>query len=213
MIFVNNALLDAYFFTFYLRIMVRLVGESSNNFSTIGLKRKQCLQMVKDTQSLIDENSTKMRDNDYINICNNLQILYKKLHMCEGSKNVDYSNSSYYELEDELHLIQERMNTLHYRTFGLKVKKNLSKEMKYLAIKEYAARKEIDMKKYDEINLKDKQPKMRLKDIKDLYKAYLEKYNDTICKARGVIDKEYDVLRRKRDAVIIEMYEYIYEVE
>ena len=169
--------------------------------------------MVKDTQSLIDENSTKMRDNDYINICNNLQILYKKLHMCEGSKNVDYSNSSYYELEDELHLIQERMNTLHYRTFGLKVKKNLSKEMKYVAIKEYAARKELDMKKYDEINLKAKQPKMRLKDIKDLYKAYLEKYNDTICKARGVIDKEYDILRRKRDAVIIEMYEYIYEVE
>ena len=170
------------------------------------------LNKISNTLSIIDANSHKLPEYDYMRICNNLQDLYKTIFEKRNDENNPYTNDSYYELESELHLIQERMNVSLERIRRLKVKKNMSKDMKVKALHKYAERNNIDIKKNEitNVNLKNMIPKLKLRDMKDIFNDFLENYNLKISKARQVLTVQLDEIRSKRDAVIVQMYEYIF---
>lgn len=157
------------------------------------------MEALKQLMSLIDANSEKLPEGDYLAMC----AAMKEVHGGMKSNRVTLRSMDYYELDDELssvtmeldRLCRER-DTIHYRT-------KMTKALKREAIREYAFTEGLhSLREYTPEALEEAGIKIN---CNELYGKYLEAFNDDIFQRKRAISLTIQDTRAYRDEIVKDM--------
>lgn len=162
------------------------------------------METLRELMGLIDANSDKISDGDYLAMCEAM----KGLHGSVRTGNVFTLRSmDYYDMEDELthvtleleRLVRERDN-IHYRT-------KLTKLMKAAAIREYAFTEGFhSLREYTPEALEEAGIRVN---INELYAKYLEDFNQDVFQKKKALQVNIHDTRERRDYIVKEMADVI----
>jgi len=157
------------------------------------------MEALKQLMSLIDANSEKIPEGDYLAMCEAM----KGVHGGLKSDKITMRSVDYYELDEELssvtmeldRLCRER-DTIHYRT-------KMTKALKREAIREYAFTEGLhSLREYTHEALEEAGIKIN---CNELYGKYLEAFNDEIFQRKKAISLTIQDTRAYRDEIVKEM--------
>jgi hypothetical protein len=162
------------------------------------------METLKNLMTLIDANSEKIPEGDYLAMCEAM----KGLH---GSVRTDdvftLRSMDYYDMEEELthvtleleRLVRERDN-MHYRT-------RLTKAMKAEAIREYAFTEGFhSLREYTPEALEEAGIRVN---INEVYAKHLEDFNQDIFQKKKALQVNIHDTRARRDVIVKEMADVI----
>jgi hypothetical protein len=157
------------------------------------------MEPLKQLMTLIDANSDKLPEGEYLAICS----MMKELHGSMKSTELTVQSSDYYDLEEELgsvtmelERLRKERDTIHYRT-------RMTKHMKREAIREYAFTEGLhSLREYTAEALEEAGIKIN---CNELYGKYLETFNYDIFQKKKAISLTLQDTREYRDRIIREM--------
>lgn len=162
------------------------------------------MDTLRNLMTLIDANSEKIPEGDYLAMCEAM----KGLH---GSVRTDgvftLRSMDYYDMEEELthvtmeleRLVRERDN-MHYRT-------RLTKAMKAEAIREYAFTEGFhSLREYTPEALEEAGIRVN---INEVYAKHLEDFNQEIFQKKKALQENIHDTRVRRDVIVKEMADVI----
>jgi len=162
------------------------------------------METLRNLMTLIDANSEKIPEGDYLAMCEAM----KGLH---GSVRTDgvftLRSMDYYDMEEELthvtmeleRLVRERDN-MHYRT-------RLTKAMKAEAIREYAFMEGFhSLREYTQEALEEAVIRVN---INEVYANHLEDFNQDIFQKKKALQENIHDTRVRRDVIVKEMADVI----
>jgi hypothetical protein len=157
------------------------------------------MEPLKQLMTLIDANSDKLPEGEYLAMCSVL----KEVHGSMKSTELTLQSSDYYDLEEELgsvtmelERLRKERDTIHYRT-------RMTKHMKREAIREYAFTEGLhSLREYTAEALEEAGIKIN---CNELYGKYLETFNYDIFQKKKAISLTLQDTREYRDRIIREM--------
>lgn len=157
------------------------------------------MESLKQLMTLIDANSDKLPEGEYMAMCSAM----KEVHGSMKSTELTLQSSDYYDLEDELgsvtmelERLKRERDTIHYRT-------RMTKHMKREAIREYAFTEGLhSLREYTVEALEEAGIKIN---CNELYGKYLEAFNDDIFQRKRAISLTIQDTRAYRDEIVKDM--------
>jgi hypothetical protein len=157
------------------------------------------MEPLKQLMTLIDANSDKLPEGEYLAMCS----VMKEVHGSMKSTELTLQSSDYYDLEEELgsvtmelERLRKERDTIHYRT-------RMTKHMKREAIREYAFTEGLhSLREYTAEALEEAGIKIN---CNELYGKYLETFNYDIFQKKKAISLTLQDTREYRDRIIREM--------
>ena len=154
------------------------------------------MDTLKNLMSLIDANSDKIPEGDYLAMCEAM----KGVHGNMKPERINVRSVEYYDLEEELSRVTMELDRLHKERDMIHYRTKMTKVMKREAIREYAfteglhSLREFTQKALDEAGIRV--------NCNELYGKYLESFNDDIYQRKKVVHFNIQEMRDYRDSVV-----------
>ena len=149
--------------------------------------------------SLIDANSEKISEGDYLVMCNAMKDVHGKMK----PESVIVRSTNYYEYEDELSKVTIELNRLHRLRDNIHYRTKVTKAMKTDALRGYAftqglhSLREHTIEAFEEAGI--------CINFDNLFGKYLEDFNDGVYEKKKAIHLMIQEARDYRDSLIINM--------
>lgn len=158
---------------------------------------------LKSLMSLIDANSDKIPEGDYLRMCE----VMKGLHGSVRKDTVATRSMDYYDIEEELTRVTLELERLHKERDAIHYRTKMTKAMKSEAIREFAFTEGLhSLREYTPGALQEAGVNV---DCTVLYKNYLETYNQDIFQSKKVIHLMVQETREYRDVLVRDMVDVI----
>ena len=157
------------------------------------------METLKNLMSMLDANSEKFPEGDYITMCNALKDVYGSLK----PERVHVRSMEYYEMEEELSNVTVELNRLHKERDNIHYRRKLTKSMKSEAIREYAFTEGLhSLREYSVEALEAVGVRVN---YGELYGKYLCEFNDEVYEKKKVIHLMIEEARGHRDDIVSRM--------
>jgi|UniRef100_A0AB38ZLZ0 hypothetical protein len=151
--------------------------------------------------SLIDANSEHIPEGEYLKMCEAMKEVYEKVKLVNNW--APLRSMDYYEIEEELTNVTMELERLHRERDSIHYRTKLSKAMKRDAIAEYAFTEGFhSLREYTPEALQEAGIRVNLNDV---YKKFLDAYNDDIFQRKKAIQMMVQQTRDHRDNLVREM--------
>ena len=154
---------------------------------------------LKKLMSLIDANSERIPEGDYLEMCNAM----KSVHGCMKPERVHVRSMEYYEMEDELSNVTVELNRLHKERDNIHYRTKLTKAMKSDAIREYAFTEGLHSLRENSVEALE-EAGVRV-NYGELFGKYLNDFNEGVYEKKKVIHLMIEEARGHRDEVVSRM--------
>lgn len=161
------------------------------------------MDTLKNLMSLIDANSEKIPEGDYLAMCEAMKIVHGNMK----AERVTVRSTEYYDLEEELSNVTQELNRLHKERDNIHYRSKMTKYMKREAIREYAFTEGLhSLREYTPEALVDAGIHVNI-DV--LYGKYLEAFNDDVYQKKKVVHLAIQEMRDYRDSVVKDLADVI----
>jgi hypothetical protein len=150
--------------------------------------------------SLIDANSEHIPEGEYLKMCEAMKEVYEKVKLVNNW--APLRSMDYYEIEEELTNVTLELERLHRERDSIHYRTKLSKAMKRDAIAEYAFTEGFhSLREYTPEALQEAGIRVNLNEV---YKKFLDAYNDDIFQRKKAIQMMVQQTRDHRDNLVRE---------
>lgn len=161
------------------------------------------MDSLKNLMSLIDANSEKIPEGDYLAMCEAMKTVHGNMKV----ERVVVRSVEYYDLEEELSRVTMELNRLHKERDNIHYRTKMTKAMKREAIREYAFTEGLhSLREYTQEALEEAGIRVN---CNELYGKYLETFNDDIYQRKKVVHLDIQELRDYRDSVVKDLADVI----
>tara|TARA_Y100000389_G_scaffold5916_1_gene5712 strand:- start:495 stop:998 length:504 start_codon:yes stop_codon:yes gene_type:complete len=167
------------------------------------MKMNNKMDTLKNLMSLIDANSEKIPEGEYLAMCEAL----KNLHGNVKRDPMTIRSVEYYDLEEELSRVTVELDRLHKERDRIHYRTKMTKMMKREVIREYAFTEGLhSLREYTPEALEEAGIHVN---CNELYGKYLETFNDDIYQKKKVVHLNIQELRDYRDSVVKDLADVI----
>ena len=161
------------------------------------------METLKNLMSLIDANSDKIPEGDYMAMCEAM----KGLHGSVRKEGLTLRSMDYYDIEEELTHVTMELERLHRERDNIHYRTRLTKFMKSEAIREYAFTEGLhSLREYTPEALEEAGIRVN---INEVYAKHLEDFNQDIFQKKKAIQMMVQEKREYRDNLVKEMADVI----
>tara|TARA_Y100000389_G_C17367132_1_gene466935 strand:+ start:184 stop:669 length:486 start_codon:yes stop_codon:yes gene_type:complete len=161
------------------------------------------MDTLKNLMSLIDANSEKIPEGDYLAMCDAMKVVHGNMR----AERVIVRSVEYYDLEEEMSRVTMELVKLHKERDNIHYRTKVSKAMKREAIREYAFTEGLhSLREYTEEALDEAGIRVN---CNELYGKYLESFNDDIYQRKKVVHLSIQEMRDYRDSVAKDLADVI----
>jgi hypothetical protein len=155
------------------------------------------MEGLKELMSLIDANSDKLSEGDYLLMCNAM----REVHGNMKTKRDPVRTEDYYEYELQLSRVTNEITRLHAESDKLHYRRKLTKFMKVQAMMDHALKLDINISR-DVINEKIFRNVGVRVNFPQLYAQYMEDFNREIFDKKKDIHRQVEEERVYRDEIV-----------
>jgi len=157
------------------------------------------MDTLKQLMSLVDANSDKIPEGDYLAMCNAMAVVHGSLK----PERVDVRSINYYEMEDELMKVTHELTRLHKERDNIHYRTKMTKVMKTNAIREYAFEEGLHSLREHSVEALE-EAGVRV-NYGELYSKYMSAFNDDVYERKKVIHLMIEEARGYRDDIVCRM--------
>ena len=157
------------------------------------------METLKQLMSLIDANSEKFPEGDYLAMCNAM----KEVHGNMKPDRVRVRSMEYYEMEDELINVTQELTRLHKERDNIHYRTKMTKAMKTEAIRVYAFTEGLhSLREYSVEALVEADVRVN---YGELFSKHLSEVNDDVYEKKKIVHLMIEEARCHRDDVVYRM--------
>lgn len=157
------------------------------------------MESLKTLMSLVDANSDKIPDGDYLAMCNALKVVHGGLK----AERVSVRSTSYYECEEELDKVTTELARLHRERNKIHYRTKMTKHMKTEALRVFAFEEGLHSLREHTVEALE-EAGVRV-DCDTLFGKYLEDFNDDVYERKKAIHLMIEDERAWRDDIVRRM--------
>ena len=168
---------------------------------TTSNKHEATMDTLKQLMSLVDANSDKIPEGDYLAMCNAMKVVHGSLK----PERVDVRSIDYYEMEDELMKVTHELTRLHKERDNIHYRTKMTRSMKTEAIREYAFEEGLhSLREHSVEALEEAGVHVN---YGELFSKYMSAFNDDVYERKKAIHLMIEEARGYRDDIVYRMAE------
>ena len=162
------------------------------------------METLKQLMSLVDANSDKIPEGDYLAMCNALKEVHGKLR----PEKIEVRSVDYYQYEDDLMTVTQELTRLHKERDKIHYRTKMTKHMKTDALREYAFReglhslREHSVEAFEEAGIRV--------NCDSIFGEYLEAFNAEVYEKKKALQLMLQEVREYRDHIVMCMAGELY---